>query len=83
KNIHDKAHASLLEKLPKLPASCSESAECLEKSRAAFEERGIFTAQSIDGIAARLRAFDDRNLSERLFGKEEEIRKLVDEYLYC
>ncbi|MDQ7773281.1 MAG: glutamine synthetase family protein [Elusimicrobiales bacterium] len=83
KNIHDKAHAALLEKLPKLPASCSESADCLEKSRAAFEERGIFTPQTMDGIAARLRAFDDRDLSERLYGKEEEIRKLVEEYLYC
>ena len=83
KNIHDKAHASLMEKLPKLPASCAESAESLERSRAAFEARGVFMPQTIDGIAARLKAFDDRNLSERLYGKEEEIRKLVEEFLYC
>ncbi len=83
KNVSDKAHAALLEKLPKLPASCWESAESLEKHRAAFEARGVFTPQVIDGTIRRLKAYDDRNLSERLYGKEEEIKKMVDEYLYC
>jgi glutamine synthetase len=83
KNIYDKAHAALLQKLPKLPTSCWASAEALEKSRAAFEARGVFTPQVIDGMIRRLKAYDDSNLSERLFGKEEEIKKLVEEYLYC
>ncbi len=83
KNIYRKEYAALLEKLPKLPASCWESAESLEKNRAVFEARGVFTPQLIDGMVKRLKSYDDQNLSERLYGKEEEIKKLVDEYLYC
>ncbi|MDA8129867.1 MAG: glutamine synthetase, partial [Elusimicrobia bacterium] len=83
KNIYDKAHAGLQQKFPKLPSSCWASAEALEKSRAAFEERGVFPPQVIDGAVKRLKAYDDRSLSERLFGKEEEIRRLVETYLYC
>ncbi len=83
KNIYHKEHAGLTEKLPKLPSSCWASAESLEKTRAIFEDRGVFTPQVIDGVVKRLKAYDDRNLSERLFGKEEEIKNLVEEYLYC
>jgi glutamine synthetase len=83
KNIYAKEHSGLLEKLPKLPSSCWASAEALEKARGSFEARGVFTPQVIDGVIKRLRSYDDRSLSERLYGKEEEIKKLVDEYLYC
>jgi glutamine synthetase len=83
KNIYHKENAGLQEKLPKLPSSCWASAESLEKNRAAFEDRGVFTPAVIDGLVKRLKAYDDRNLSERLFGKEEEIKNLVEEYLYC
>jgi len=37
----------------------------------------------IDGAINRLKSYDDHNLNERLYGKEEEIKKLVAEYLYC
>jgi glutamine synthetase len=83
KNIYHKENAGLQEKLPKLPSSCWASAESLEKNRVAFEDRGVFTPAVIDGLVKRLKAYDDRNLSERLYGKEEEIKKLVEEYLYC
>ncbi len=83
KNIYDKANAALQQKFPRLPSSCWESAEALQKNRGAFEARGVFTPQVIDGSVKRLKSYDDRNLSERLFGKEEEIKRLVEEYLYC
>lgn len=83
RNIYDKAYAAQLQKLPKLPSSCRASAETLEKSREAFEARGVFPPQVVDGIVKKLKSYDDRNLSERLFGKEEEIKRLVEEYLYC
>jgi glutamine synthetase len=83
KNIYHKENASVIEKLPKLPSSCWGSAEALEKSRAVFEAKGVFTPQVIDGLVKRLKSYDDRNLSEKLFGKEEEIKNLVEEYLYC
>lgn len=83
KNIYHKEHAALLSKLPKLPASCWESAETLLKHRSVFEAKGVFTPQLIDGLVKRLKSYDDQNLSERLFGKEEDIKHLVDEFLYC
>jgi glutamine synthetase len=83
KNVGDKQHAGLLAKLPKLPASCWASAESLAAHREAFEARGVFPRQIIDGTIKRLKSYDDRSLSERLYGKEEEIKKLVEEYLYC
>jgi len=43
----------------------------------------VFTPQVIDGTIRRLKAYDDRSLSEKLYGKEEEIKNLVEEYLYC
>lgn len=83
KNIYHKEHSGLQAKLPKLPSSCWASAESLQAHRAAFEARGVFAPQVIDGTVARLKAYDDANLSERLYGKEEEIKRLVEEYLYC
>ncbi|OGS28238.1 MAG: hypothetical protein A3J70_10895 [Elusimicrobia bacterium RIFCSPHIGHO2_02_FULL_61_10] len=83
KNIYRKEHSGLTEKLGKLPSSCWASAEALESGRGVFEARGVFPPHVIDGVIKRLKAYDDRSLSERLYGKEEEIRKLVEEYLYC
>lgn len=83
KNIYRREHSGLTEKLGKLPSSCWASAEALESSRGVFEDRGVFPPHVIDGVIKRLKAYDDRSLSERLYGKEEEIKKLVEEYLYC
>jgi hypothetical protein len=37
----------------------------------------------IDNVAARLKAFDDKNLSEKLYNKNEEIGNLVRQFLHC
>ena len=36
----------------------------------------------LDGIISSLEAYNDYQLSERLYGKNEEIRKLVDQYIH-
>jgi glutamine synthetase len=69
--------------LESLPSSCWESAECLISQRKYFEKDGIFPAGVIDNVAAKLKAYNDKDLSERLFNKNDEIRKLVKEYLHC
>ena len=83
KNISSKEHKELREIMPSLPSSCYDSALELEKARGTYEAKGVFPPIVIDGVIKRLKSFDDCSLSERLYGKEEEIKKLVDEFLYC
>ncbi len=69
--------------LPKLPASCWESAECLLKDREIYQRDGVFPEAVIDGIVKKLKSFNDKDLSSKISGKEDEIKKLVDKYLHC
>lgn len=71
-----------LEKLSHLPTSCWDSAECLDQKRAIFEKNNIFPKGMIDSIIRRLKSYDDKNLSERLYGKDEEIRQLVIRHIH-
>jgi len=82
-NIFDDKHKELQESLPQLPASCWESAQCLLDDRGIYEKDGVFSPAVIDGTVEILRSYNDADLSECLFGKDEEIQKLVDEYIYC
>ena len=61
-NIHDAANADKLSKLAQLPYSCCASADCLERQRAVYEEKGVFSKAMIDGIIKQLRSFNDRTL---------------------
>ena len=81
-NIFDDEHKEKLAQLEKLPESCYDSALRLEKKRGAFEKNGIFPKGTIDSFVERLKSYDDKNLSERLYGKDEEIRKLVMSYIH-
>lgn len=82
-NIFSPEYEKLQEKLPHLPSSCWESAEVLLKDREIYQAYNVFPAGAIDNIAKKLRDYDDKNLSEKLYGKEEEIEKLVKKYLHC
>ena len=81
--LYVKADATRVQGLRQLPASCVESAACLVRDRERFEADGVFPAGLIDAVAAGLRAHDDRNLSEKLFGNAESLKNLVDHYLHC
>ena len=81
-NIFDEEHKDILEKLEYLPQSCWESAERLIEKRKHFEKNNVFPAGLIEQTAEKLKSFDDKDLSERLYGKEEELRKLVNRYLH-
>ena len=43
----------------------------------------VFPEGTIQNFICKLKAFDDQSLSERLFNKTEEVKKLVDQYLHC
>lgn len=82
-NIFSPEYKSVREKLPQLPTSCWESAERLLRDREIYERDKIFSASVIDGIVKKLKSYNDKNLSEKLFCKEDEIKKLVTKYLHC
>lgn len=82
-NIHDAANADRLASLAQLPDSCAASADCLERQRTVYEEKGVFSKAMIDGIIAQLRAFHDETLRRDIQDKPEEIKQLVDTYFHC
>lgn len=53
------------------------------EDREIYEADGVFSPVLIDGVADMLKSYDDKDLSERLYGKDDEIEKLVEEYLHC
>lgn len=82
-NIFEEKHKGRVSKLQQLPDSCWHSADCLEKQRAIYEQYDVFPGQIIDGVARKLRSYDDADLRTRLDGDEKEILKLVNSYLHC
>ena len=81
--LYVKADASRIPDLKQLPASCFESAECLKRERARYEEGGVFPAGLIDSIVKKLQDYDDFDMSEKMFGNADSLRKLVNQYQHC
>jgi glutamine synthetase len=82
-NIFEKEHETKASKLQSLPLSCWESAEKLLESRSFFETDGVFSVRKIDHMAAYLKTYQDRYLSEELYGNVNAISELVDKHLHC
>lgn len=82
-NIFADENKTVLEKLDSLPQSCWESAESLKQNRKHFEANNIFPKGTIDRIINYLNSFEDKNLSESLFGKKDKIKSLVEKYIHC
>ncbi len=81
-NIFNKEYEAFLKTLKQLPASCSESADVLLAKRALFEKDGIFPAGVIDSQAKKLKAFNDKGLSDKLLGNTEAFAELVVKYIH-
>jgi glutamine synthetase len=81
--LYVKADATKVEGLRQLPASCFESADCLARERARYEEGGVFPPGLIDSLIHELKAYDDCNISERLFGNADSLKALVNRHLHC
>jgi len=82
-NIFSPEHQAIQEKLPQLPSSCWESAESLLRDSEIYQRDGVFAPAVIGEIVKKLKSYNDKDLSERLYSKEDEIKKLVDKYLHC
>ncbi|MBN1967779.1 MAG: glutamine synthetase [Candidatus Delongbacteria bacterium] len=83
KQLYVAKDASKDPNLKQLPASCYEAAECLLEDRDFYEKDGIFPPLMIDKLAKDLKAHDDKNLSEKLFGNADALGKLVKKNIHC
>lgn len=81
-NIFREENKERLAQLEGLPISCFDSAIALGNKRQFFEKNGIFSPGMIDSAIEKLKSYKDQDLSERLYGKNEEIRVLVEKYLH-
>lgn len=81
--LYVKTEASKCEGLEQLPASCFEAAEKLLKHRHFYEKDGVFPPGMIDKLANDLKAYDDKELSEKLFGNASALKELVDRFIHC
>ena len=81
-NIFKEENRETAFKFEQLPVSCSDSADALEKDRSFFEKNKVFPKGTIDRFIDNLRSFKDKNLREELFGKDDEIKKLVQKYMH-
>ena len=82
-NIHLKENEDKLKGLAQLPDSCAASADCLERQRAIFESRGVFSPAMIDGVIKSLRSFNDRTLREDIGNDRDKMLELVHRYFHC
>ena len=81
-NIFSQENKEIENRLPQLPTSCWASAESLLKQRSVYEQDNVFPPSAIDSVAAQLKRYDDKGLSEHFYGKGQEIRKLVEDYIH-
>ncbi|MBO7265967.1 MAG: glutamine synthetase [Alistipes sp.] len=82
-NIHLKENEAKLSQLAQLPDSCAASADCLERQRAVFESRGVFSPAMIDGIVKLLRSYNDRTLREDIGSDQAKMLEIVHRYFHC
>lgn len=80
-NIFDDAHKAVAERLSHLPASCAESAECLEKQRSFYEAGHVFSPGLIDGLIKKLVSYQDKTLRQDISNDPEKIQQLVETYI--
>ena len=81
-NIFKEENRETAFKFEQLPVSCSDSADAIEKDRSFFEKNKVFPKGTIDRFINKLRSYKDKNLREELFGKDDEIKKLVLKYMH-
>lgn len=82
-NIFAPENKEKLDELNQLPASCWESAEALNKLRKYLEADNIFPEATINRFIKHLKSFNDKNLSEELFEKNDEIKALVERFVHA
>jgi len=82
-SLYVETDASKIKRLKQLPASCFEAATKLLKDRKIYENYGVFPPKMIDKIANDLKKYNDKDLSEKLFGNADALQELVTQFIHC
>ena len=82
-DIFDKKNKKRLDQLNKLPASCWESADALERHKKIYLKHDIFTEGTLDGIIHYLRQFNDQHLRDEIKDSPEKLMQQVMKYFHC
>lgn len=72
-----------LENLSKLPASCTESAEQLERQKEIYQKYGVFTEGMLNWIINYLKSFNDQDLRQEIEKDEVKLLDLVERFFHC
>lgn len=82
-NIFDDCFKDRLAQLKQLPVSCWNSAEVLEKQAAIYEKYDVFPKSVIEGVARKLRSFNDEHLRDEISADNNKMLQLVEQYFHC
>lgn len=82
-NVFRGAGRDIKRNLPRLPASCWESAKLLLRDRSIYEKYGVFSPVTVDTIAEELKAHEDQDLQTRIAENTELLESLIRRYLHC
>ena len=82
-NIFHKKNNKNLPPLNRLPSSCWESAEALEKHKKYYLKNDIFTEGTLDGIILYLKNFNDQHLREEIKKNPDKLMEQVTKYFHC
>ncbi len=82
-NIFDDEHKERVAKLKQLPVSCWDSADRLLEQAEIYQKYNVFPVSVIEGTARKLKSFNDKGLREKLEKDQEQLQKLVNQYIHC
>ncbi len=82
-NIHAKENESILNSLHEVPSSCWESACELDKHRALYEAKGVFSPGMIDGVIAQLKSYRDKDIRAEVAAHPEKLMEMVRRFYHC
>ena len=82
-NIFDEKNKKRLTELNKLPVSCWESADMLEKQAGIYMKYNVFPKDLVEGITRRLRSYKDEHLREQIKDSKDKIMHVVEQYFHC
>ncbi len=82
-NIFDEKFKERLAQLGQLPVSCWDSSEMLLQQGSIYREYDVFPQTVIDGVARKLKAYNDKDLREKVECNREKVIELVNTYFHC